>query len=99
VHQGPESEWDDVPATSVEELPRGRSEADTAPHSILTFAAALEAAAQQDDREDAVKMIYGEGQESVFRAIYRFFPGKRLSRVEIDNIVLALREELTREKL
>jgi len=44
-------------------------------------------------------MIYGEGQESVFRAIYRFFPTKRLTRSEIDAIVMALREELRREKL
>lgn len=78
----PYDDWAVAPKTHND------SKQDTAPHD-LSGAARVSAPAADPP------LVFREGQEDIIRAVYVVF-GPHMSRGEIDNIVLALRQVSTR---
>ncbi len=65
----------------------------TGPHDLSGFARISAAR----ERDDIVRVAYSEGQEDAIRALYAVMrrAGRPLSRAEMDNLVLAVRQLLT----
>lgn len=82
-------EWADDPTPSD-------SAHDTAPHDLSGVARALATGAVRGDHDVVLRMAFDEGAEEAIRALYVVMRRKRLTRPEMDAIVLAMRREIVR---